>query len=141
MTDSTYKDIFELKTFLELDKTGSPATKSLRVCVAALLWEMAHIDSSFDESEFSRIIKEMDRQYHFMDEEAGEIVQIADFLRRENKDINDYISEINDSYDDEQREHVFQMVWRIASSDGHLHPSEERFAEFLRKKLNLGRIR
>ena len=132
-----FKDFLSAKTPLEQDSSGLEATHSARLAVAALLWEMAHIDGSIDKEEFNAVIKALDHEFHLMDSDAVELVDIVDFLRRTNQQLERFIEEINASYNREQRSHLVDLLWQIAESDGRIDRYEREFVQLIRNKLSL----
>ncbi len=133
----SFKDYISGKTFLELDKDGKPTNVKLRVAVVALLWEMAHVDGHRDPKEYEQIVTAIDREFHLMDEQTGHLIMTADFLRRESDQVNRYITEINQSYDREQRLHLYDLIIQVAHADRRITKEEESFAEFLKLKFEL----
>ena len=113
-----YKKLTSAKAFLDLDQDGRPTSQRLNVCVVALLWEMACVDGPLNQQEFVEIIKEMDRDFHLMHYESAELIEIVELLAREGCQLNDFIRDVNENFDLEQREHLYDLIMAVAEVDG-----------------------
>lgn len=132
-----YKDFLTDTTYLEKDKRGAPVDRRVKVIVVALLWEMANIDHSIDQEEYDKIIRSMEHEFHLIDEDVGELIQIADFLTREHKHVEQFIDEVKVVYSPEQRKYLYDLLWEVARVDGVVDQKEGEFAAFLKKKLEV----
>lgn len=132
-----YKDLASARTYLEVDSDGVPSSKRLKICVAVLLYQMAEVDGHVSSKEFEEIIREIDSEFHAIDEEASEILEVGAFLAHEGAHLDRFIGEINQHFDYEQREHLFEMIVKVAKADGRFSPKEQELALFLREKLLL----
>ena len=134
---SRYRDLATAKTFLEVDSHGVPSDKRLKTCVAVLLYQMAEADGAINHFEFEEIIRELDVEFHAVDEETAELSEVGAFLAHEGKHLDRFIGEVNRHFDAAQKEHLFDMILKVAQADGYLNPKEKELAEFLREKLLL----
>ncbi len=132
-----YRDIASAQTFLELDVHGNPADRRLRVCVLLLLWEVARADGEVSKEEFQEIIRQACHEFHLMDQEAGELVEVAACLDSEQPRFDEFIGEVNRRFDREQREHLFSLLVGVAKADRHYSMDEQSFLAVVRDKLNL----
>lgn len=132
-----YKDLASARTYLEVDSDGVPSSKRLKICVAVLLYQMAEVDGRVSSKEFEEIIREINSEFHAVDEEASEIIEVGAFLAHEGTHLDRFIGEINQHFDYEQREHLFDMIVKVAKADGRFSPKEQELALFLREKLLL----
>lgn len=122
---------------LELDAKGRPTTRFLRLAVVILLWEMANADGELDQSEFSEIVRNMDHEFHIMDEDVGELIEEAKYFRGRSEDLEKIFREILLAYNSAQREQLFELIWGIAKADGKIEIYERAFTDFLRMKLHI----
>jgi uncharacterized tellurite resistance protein B-like protein len=134
---SRYRDLAAAKTFLEVDSQGIPCNKRLKTCVAVLLYQMAEADGNINHFEFEEIIRELGVEFKAIDEEAAELSEVGAFLAHEGKHLDRFIGEVNRHFDAPQREHLYDMILKVAQADGYLNPREQELAEFLREKLLL----
>jgi uncharacterized tellurite resistance protein B-like protein len=128
------------KAFLGVDAEGRPADKRLRVCIAALLWEMAVVDGVLKVEEVEEIVRALHKQFGLTDEEAVETVEIIDYLKRQQSLLSGFLKEINERLNLSQRKLLFSLIHEVALADGYLHPHEKKFAEQLQIKLKLSAI-
>ena len=135
-----YKDLPTATTFLEVDIHGVPSDKRLKTCVVVLLYQMAEADGVVSHKEFEAIIREVDVEFHAMDEEAAELVEVGAFLAHEGKHLDRFIGEVNRHFDAEQKEHLYDMLIKVARADGFITAKEAALAVFLREKLLLAKF-
>ena len=132
-----YRDLNAARTFLETDAHGQPSTQRLKICVVTLLWEMAKADHKILKPEFARMISLIDNEFHVMDQQSADMIQVAEYLDREKGKLDEFIGEINQSFDPDQRQHLFDMIIEVARADGSFSIEEKDLAAKLREKLNL----
>lgn len=109
----------------------------IRIAVAALLWEMAHVDGLLDPSEFVEIIDLIDEEFDLQNYQTAALMEIVDFLRRQNTELNVFLKEVNENFGQLQKERLFELVWKVALADGRIDEHEEAFASVLKSKLGL----
>lgn len=109
----------------------------IKIAVVALLWEMAHVDGSLDPSEFVEIIDLVDDEFDLRNYQTAALMEIVDFLRRQNTELNVFFKEVNDNFSVLQKERLFDLVWKVAQADGRIDAHEKAFAELLKQKLGL----
>jgi uncharacterized tellurite resistance protein B-like protein len=129
--------LFSTRTFLGIDASGEPSPKRLRICIAALLWEMAAADGRICSQEIAKILESLQNELQQSESAAVEMLEIAEVMRREQAEMMPVFKEINEHLADAQRERLFELLWQVALADAFLHPFEKDFAAFLREKLNL----
>lgn len=132
-----FQDLPIAKTFLQFDRVGQPARGQLRLAVAVLLWQMAHIDGKLEKAEYRRMIQLLDNEFHLVDQESADLLKIAEKLEQNSTEMEELFREVTRHFDEQQRGHLFDMVWEVARSDGKIEGFERVFAAYLRYKLNL----
>lgn len=132
-----YRDLASARTFLETDQHGVPTPIRLKVCVALLLYKMAAADGAVDRSEYEEMIRELNSEFHETDEASAEFLDAAALLAREETHFDQFIGEVNRVFDVAQREHLFDMLLKVATADGSVDQCEREFASILKQKLNL----
>ncbi len=134
---SHYGNLSAGKSFLEIDKNGKPADRRLRICVVALLWQMACVDGPMNQKEFAELVIEVDREFGLLEGESTELIEIVEFLEKETSHLGEFIAEVNSSFNEAQREHLYSLLVEVAEVDGMPQQSEVDFAVALRERLNL----
>ncbi|MDC0358629.1 TerB family tellurite resistance protein [Oligoflexia bacterium] len=130
-------DFFRGQTSLKIDKNGSPTDKDLHIAAIVVLIEMACSDNEFLPEELDTIVEIMSHRFELPQNEVGELMEISKFLRKDGEKINEFISIVNECFDDNQRQMLLSMAWQVVTSDNHAHEDEVAFAAKLRKRLNL----
>ncbi|HQH26113.1 MAG TPA: TerB family tellurite resistance protein [Oligoflexia bacterium] len=128
------------KAFLGVDAEGVPAEKRLRICVAALLWEMATVDGVLEQVEVERIFEMMGKEFSLSETEAATTIETVEYLKRQRCHLYQFLDEVNERFTAKQRERLYEMIWSVALADGFVHHYEKDFAVYLRIKLNLPRV-
>ncbi len=132
-----YREITLAQTFLELDRNGVPAPRRLKVCVALLLFQMARADGAMSRAEFQEIIRGLNSEFHEVGQASVKYLDAAALLATEEAHFDQFIGDLNRAFDSEQREHLFDMLIKVAQADGTIRESEKFLALRLREKLNL----
>lgn len=122
---------------LERDRDGNFTSRSTHIAVVALLTAMAGIDKEYHPDEFTEVVRVMAHEFHLMDEEAGDLRDIADFMIRDLKSLDIFVDTINKHYSPPQKERVLELVWQVARADGRIDAAETRLAEKIRARLKL----
>ena len=122
---------------LRVDDSGRPSDRELQVATIALLAEMAHSDKGVGPQELDAIFAAAAKAFGVEGEEAGELVEIADFLRAEKKCLDDFVAAINKNFNQSQKEQLLGLVWKVLSADKKFEKVETVFAAELRKRLGL----
>ncbi len=125
------------KTYLGSDRHGVPADTQLQVAIAAFLWEMANVDGELNREELSEMISAIEHEFQIMGDEASQILSVAEFLMKERKRTDEFLQQLNDRLDSDQRNHLFQILMRVANADGFIDQREEHFANEMKERLNL----
>jgi uncharacterized tellurite resistance protein B-like protein len=117
--------IEEIKAWLE--RTGQPAGGSddLRIAVAALLVEAAHIDDSFAASERAAIGRLLERRFGLSAASARQLLATAEEVADRSAQLFRFTRIINDRLSAEQRVEVIEMMWEVAYADGDLDALED----------------
>ncbi len=124
-------------TTLDVDKSGNPTPKDLQVATVVMLVEMASADNDIAEEEAEQICLSVAAHFGVDQDEVPELVQIAISSRQESNKIDDFVSTINDNFNETQRLQILAMVWRVVLADGKVDKFEERFLVQLKTRFKL----
>lgn len=113
------------------------ATERLRVATCALLLEVAGADDDFAPEECSRIIQALRERFDLPQEEAEELIRVADERKRDTVDLWRFTSIINEQCSREEKEAIIEEIWRVIFADGHLEAHEDYLVHKLARLLNL----
>jgi len=109
---------------------------SLMLCT--LLLEAAHADDQFTKDEEKHITGTLKKHFSLTDEDAEELIKDAENARDDSLDLWKFTNKINESYDREGRQGIFEDIWRVIYADGTLDSHEDYL---IHKMTNLLRLR
>lgn len=124
-------------TSLQLDKHGRPTAHELHVATIVLMIEMAGSDKNVAPEEAETVCKNIIKEFSIEEERIPELVKIAIESRIEHGKIDQFISSINESFDDQQKVLVMAMIWKVILADGKIDVFERKFAAQLKSRLQL----
>lgn len=113
---------------------GSGAEHPLHLAACALLLELAHADDEFSEREATHIEVVLRRHFDLGEDEARELMALAEQERAEAIDLWQFTSLIRSSYDLGQKTLLAEIMWGLILADGEIARHE---AYLLRKIANL----
>lgn len=96
----------------------------LQVAAAALLVEAALMDESFDDAERATIERLLTARFDLSAGEVSALVEEAKVQVTESSQLFGFTRVIADSYDNDQRVELVEMLWQVAYADGELHDFE-----------------
>ena len=119
-----------IKSFF--DKTMEPESpeeevgeKDVRLAACALLIEIAYADDNFTEDEKLHLLSAVRRQYGLDDEEAEQLIDLAEKARAGAVDLWQFTNLIKKSYSLGQKMVLVEVMWGLVYSDGELSSHEE----------------
>lgn len=135
---SNIKEFFRGNESLAVDNSGSPTKRDHQIAVVALLSAMAYADNAMAPEELQSIFRSLASTFGVEGEEAGELYEIAEFIRKDRQGrVDEFIEAVRTSFGPSQCEHLMGLVWRVLSADGSASKAETSFAASLRKRLGL----
>jgi uncharacterized tellurite resistance protein B-like protein len=127
-------DIFSVKPRADEQKHHE---LRLRTATCVLLLEMAGSDNEFSPTECEHIIEALRKRFHLSQEEAEDLVQVAQGRRAESSDLWKFTNYINEACSTHEKLEVIEEVWRVVYADGRLDGHEDYLAHKLARLLNL----
>lgn len=115
---------------------GMVAGDREKVAVGAVLLEMSGRDGDYAPEEVKKIFSMMCNAYSMSKEQVHGLLGIAD-KERVKKTMEDFISTINNFYDNNQKVRILAMVWAVLFADQEFDRFEEKFAEQMKNRLRL----
>ena len=108
---------------------------SVELATAALLVEVIRSDAGITTSEQQAVLQAVRDKFGLSDEEAQTIFRLAEEEVRTANDYYQFTSLINRHFDQQQKQHVIELMWRVAYADAELAAHENhvlrRIAELL----------
>lgn len=97
---------------------------TIELATAALLAEMARIDGEIEPREREVAQQAIREKLGLDDDEAAELLALADQEARQATDYYQFTSLINRHFDAAQKMRVIELMWRVALSDGEIDAHE-----------------
>lgn len=119
------------------EQNGSKESKKVSIATCALLLEMAHADDQFSKDELKKIIAILHSQFNLDDQDANEIIALAEEERKESLDLWQFTNLINENYSKEDKQKVVELLWKVIYTDGKVDKYEEYLIRRLTFLLNL----
>ena len=99
--------------------------QDVRLAACALLIEIAHADEEFTEDEEQHLVSAMRRQYGLEEEEADQLLELADQARASAVDLWQFTKLIKQNYSLAQKMVLVEVMWGLVYADGQLSSHEE----------------
>ena len=97
----------------------------VRLAACALLIEIAYADDEFTEDENQHLLSAVRRQYGLDEQEAEQLVELAEEARASAVDLWQFTKLIKKSYSLGQKMVLVEVMWGLVYSDGELSSHEE----------------
>jgi uncharacterized tellurite resistance protein B-like protein len=116
---------------------GAPSAErhSIELATAALLVEVVRSDAGIAPNEQQAVLRAVREKFSLSEEEAQTIFRLAEEEVRTANDFYQFTSLINRRFDQQQKQHVIELMWRVAYVDANLAAHEShvlrRVAELL----------
>ena len=130
MMDSI-KDFF-LRNLAEAGEEAEIQSADLRLAACALLLELAHADDEFTERERVHLEAAIRRQFELDEEQASQLIELADDKRKNAVDLWSFTSLIAENYSLGQKMVLAEAMWGLVYSDGELARRED----YLMRKIS-----
>ena len=125
------KKFFNEKMDTGDQESQTSSGRSVSIATCALLLEMAHADSEFSQSERDNIISILQTSFDVDEDDASELLNLADLERKESLDLWQFTNLINQTYSHEEKLEVAETLWRVIYTDGKV----DKYEEYLMRKL------
>ncbi len=107
----------------------------VELATAVLLVEVVRSDAGIAPSEEQAVVRAVREKFSLSDDEAQTIFRLAEEQVRTASDYYQFTSLINRHFDQKQKQHVIELMWRMAYADAELAAHENhvlrRIAELL----------
>ena len=111
--------------------------EDVRLAACALLIEIAHADDDFTEDERQHLLSAVRRQYGLEDQEAEQLIELAEQARADAVDLWQFTKLIKQNYSLGQKMVLVEVMWGLVYSDGELSSHEESLMRRVCHLLNL----
>jgi uncharacterized tellurite resistance protein B-like protein len=108
---------------------------SVELATAALLVEVVRSDAGIAPNERQAVLRAVSERFGLSDEEAQTLFRLAEDEVRIANDYYQFTSLINRHFEQQRKQHVIELMWRVAYADAELAAHENhvlrRIAELL----------
>jgi uncharacterized tellurite resistance protein B-like protein len=122
------------------ESTGSRGKEpgdDVRIAACALLVEMAEIDGEFSDEERARIVSIIREEYGLPEDRVDALIAEARSELESSIDLWRFTHRINETYQEEEKVRIIELVWRVVYADGRLEEHEDYLVHKLSKLLDL----
>ncbi len=109
----------------------------LRIATCAIMIEIANSDDEFTEGERTRIVEILSLKFDLSDDEAHELIEIAQERIKESIDIWGFTKTLNKTFTEDQKIRVLEAIWTVIYADGQLSQHEDSLVHKLSYLLGL----
>ncbi len=112
-------------------------THQLAVAATALMVQLARVDNHEDERELQIILDCAVQAHQVTREEAEEILADALAHAEDATSLYEFTGQINDHFDQDQKQSLLESIWRVALADGRIDKYEEHLIRRMADLLHL----
>jgi uncharacterized tellurite resistance protein B-like protein len=116
------RDFFE--SHIAATSTPSDERHSIQLATAALLVEVARIDSQSTEDERGVVLRAVREKFELGADEAAALIELAEAEMKQANDYFQFTSLVNRHFTQEQKLRIIELMWRVAYADAELSAHE-----------------
>ncbi len=129
--------LFKLFSVDEAAPEDTDPDEKLRLATCAILLEVAGADDEFSPVECEYIITALRERFKLTQEEAEELIHVAQERREESFDLWKFTNQINQACSNEEKIQIIEEVWRLIYADNVLDGHEDFLVHKLARLMNL----
>jgi uncharacterized tellurite resistance protein B-like protein len=115
---------FKKKEENQLD--NSNPNFEIELTAAVLAYEIARSDGDISDSELCVLMEEVEKIAKKVDKDKYEILKIVEMYSKDSVSFHEFIEDINNNYQKDQKLSLLEFMWKTAYADGRLDVDEER---------------
>ena len=131
------KQFFEQYIIVNESISQEELEHQLKLACAALMIEVLYADYSIDENELNTLRKALQDNFDLNEEEAENLIQLAEEERADATDYYQFTSLINEFYTQQQKRELVTRLWQMAYADHTVHKFEEHLVRRLADLLHV----
>lgn len=112
------------KLFAGAETPAELKEDELELAAAALMVEAAVMDGTFDDDERTVVLNLLERRFDLDGTDAHQLLTDAEEAIAESNELYTLTRTIKDSFDQDQRIELIEMLWEVAYADGVVHEYE-----------------
>ena len=98
----------------------------IELTAAVLAYEIARSDGDISDSELSVLMEEIEKIAKKVGKDKYEILKIVEIYSKDSVSFHEFIEDINNNYQKDQKLSLLEFMWKTAYADGRLDVDEER---------------
>ena len=98
----------------------------IELTAAVLAYEIARSDGDISNDELSVLMEEIEKIANKVGKEKYKILKIVEMYSKDSVSFHEFIEDINNNYQKDQKLSLLGFMWKIAYADGRLDVDEER---------------
>jgi len=114
-----------LMNWLKAPRPEAKPPNDLRLAVAVLLVEAAHMDDRFGPKEHEVIKRLLTDKFELSASETQELLELSEKTVARAAQLHPYTRTCFTQMDDEERLNIVEMLWEVVYADGVLDPEED----------------
>ena len=105
---------------------NSKSNFEIELTAAVLAYEIARSDGDISNSELSVLMEEIEKIAKKVGKDKYEILKIVEMYSKDSVSFYEFIEDINNNYQKDQKLSLLEFMWKTAYADGKLDVDEER---------------
>ena len=118
-------NFFKKKDNFKKKDKSNPAFE-IELTAEILAYEIARSDGKIDNDELNVLMEEIKIVSKKVKRNEAEILKIIEKYSKDSVSFYEFVEEINDTYDKDEKLSLLKFMWKIAYADGRLDIDEER---------------
>ena len=98
---------------------------AVRLATAVLMVDVALVDSSFDETEFDRMLQLVKDHFGLGTQQAAELINDANAKADELVSVHEFTQLLHQHLSEDEKARIVSLLWQIAYADGQLDKYED----------------
>lgn len=133
-----WQDINNLVNNQSLRYSDFHVQDTVNIAVATLLVHTAFADKSFHEDEVVMMRRMLQERFGYGDAIVDDLIISAGIAGDQYIEIDGFIDTLKSNFSEEELRDFFRSIWRIIMADGKIHPMEQRIANIIAARFNIG---
>ncbi len=131
------QQFFESKIQPAADAGEDQTEHALQLATAALLIEVTRADFKVEDRERQAVEDAIKRVFDLSSAETGELIRLAEEETEKSNSLYEFTHLIDRGVSSEKKQHIVELLWRVALSDENLEMHEEHIIRKVAKLLHV----
>lgn len=131
------EDFIRGEETLRLNSNGTATPRDIKIAVLAILLKATQANGKISSEETNTVFRSAQEFICERDEEAGDLMEVALHLGKNQGKIEELVAKIREHYSNEQRQKILTLIWEIVKADKKIDQFEILYATEIRNLLGL----